>query len=127
METIPGDRFKMSTSQMVRLAPMAAPLMAQINVYTHFFFVPNRILWPNWENFITGGEDGLDQSVFPTVTIEGLPNPVEEGTLLDYLGLPAGSTASPQPYPSSNKISAMPMAGYQKIFTEIKTYSQNST
>jgi hypothetical protein len=38
-EIIPGDTINMSTSQMLRMAPMITPIMHKINVYTHFFFV----------------------------------------------------------------------------------------
>ena len=42
LDTVPGDRITLTTSQMVRFAPMVAPIMHQVTVYTHFFFVPNR-------------------------------------------------------------------------------------
>lgn len=67
LDTIPGDKFRISTSQLLRFAPLVTPMMHQVSIYTHFFFVPNRILWDNWEDFITGGEDGDDTSVFPYI------------------------------------------------------------
>lgn len=57
-DVIPGDTWKMSTEVMLRFAPMIAPIMHRVNVYTHFFFVPNRLVWDEWEEFITGGENG---------------------------------------------------------------------
>jgi hypothetical protein len=54
-EIVPGDKFKVRTELLVRLAPMIAPVMHRVNVFIHFFFVPNRIVWDNWESFITGG------------------------------------------------------------------------
>jgi hypothetical protein len=109
METVPGDKISMSTSQMLRFAPMIAPIMHQVSVYTHFYFVPNRITWPNWQDFITGGEDGLNASVFPTITFSNSP----EQSLLDYMGLPAGNGGF-----SFRDISALPFAAYQKIYNE---------
>lgn len=111
MDTIPGDNIKMSTSQMLRMAPMIAPVMHRVNVYTHFFFVPNRILWPNWEKFITGGETGTDSSVFPTVNLTY--EDVGIGTLGDHLGLPSFDN-----FTSSKQFSALPFAAYQKIYNE---------
>lgn len=110
MDTIPGDVVKVNTSQLIRLAPMVTPVMHRVNVYVHFFFVPNRILWPNWEKFITGGEDGFDASVFPTIPYSGDSN----GGLPDYLGCPPRNTAGTQ----THQISAMPFAAYQKIYNE---------
>lgn len=63
-ETVPNDHFTISTNQLVRMAPMVAPVMHRFNVYTHFFFVPNRILWDGWEDFINGGVDGMEAPVF---------------------------------------------------------------
>lgn len=108
-EIIPGDKIKMSTSQMVRLAPMLAPVMHRVNIYTHFYFVPNRLLWDNWEGFITGGEDGLNESVFPTLSID--MGDCENGGLSDYFGLPIQQDAAAT-------VSALPFAAYNKIYNE---------
>ena len=107
-EVVPGDKFTMNTQQMLRMAPMVAPVVHEVNVYTHFFFVPNRILWKGWEDFITGGESGLDQKVFPTITRVR----VGVGTLPDYLGLPITETGT------LREINALPFAAYNKIYNE---------
>lgn len=108
-EIVPGDSISMSTSQMLRMAPMITPIMHRIKVHTHFFFVPNRILWDKWEQFITGGEDGLDTSVFPVITTNA---DVPVGSLQDYLGLPCGQTSAPM------EVSALPILAYNKIYNE---------
>lgn len=63
-EIVPGDIFKVKTEALVRTAPLIAPLMHQINVYVHYFFVPNRLIWDDWREFITGGPDGTSNPVF---------------------------------------------------------------
>lgn len=87
-EVLPGDTFKVNTDMLVRIAPMLSPVMHRITAYTHFYFVPTRLLWTNWEKFITGGEDGKNASVVPTVTSPG--GGYAAGTLWDYFGLPTG-------------------------------------
>ena len=112
MDIVPGDKITMSSSQMLRLAPMIAPVMHKMNVFMHFFFVPNRILWDNWEDFITGGEMGNDTSVFPYITLDS--STTQPGTLPDYLGVPTiPSTATSKP-----EFSALPFAAYQTIWNE---------
>lgn len=69
---LPSDRFKVSSEHLVRFAPLQSPIMSDVDVYVHYFFVPNRILWSNWETFITGSENGKkladeDVPVPPTV------------------------------------------------------------
>lgn len=108
IECIPGDNIRMSTAQMVRLAPMIAPVMHQVNVFHHAFFVPNRIIWNNWEDFITGGEDGDNTSVFPTVVFNA--GSVVPGCLADYMGIPQTDVAQ--------RTSAIPFFGFNKIFNE---------
>ena len=106
MECVPGDKFKISSAQMVRLAPMVAPIMHQIRVYTHYFFVPNRLVWSNWEKFITGGEDGQDTTVAPFVAAD--VSAMSAGSLSDYMGLPVGEGGttgfSPIPWAAYNQI-----------------------
>lgn len=111
-EVIPGDKINMSTAQMIRFAPMLAPIMHQVNVFTHFFFVPNRIIWPGWENFITGGEDGYDDTAAPYIDFQ--PDANEPGLLGDYLGLPY----NPDSAGVTVKVSPLPLAAYTKIYNE---------
>ena len=49
MEVVPGDKFNIKATNLTRFAPLVTPIMHQASVYCHFFFVPNRILWPNWD------------------------------------------------------------------------------
>lgn len=63
---VPGDRVSLGNEIVIRFNPMITPILHEINCFVHYFFVPYRILWDNWENFITGGEDGMDNSSQPT-------------------------------------------------------------
>lgn len=121
-EVIPGDRFRVSQEHLIRMHPMLAPLMHRVDVYTHYFFVPNRIIWNEFEDFITGGEDGKANPVFPTIsrtTSENVDVKVTmgRGQLADYLGFPS---AQMDDYGNGkfNKISALPFRAYQTIYNE---------
>lgn len=109
MEVVPGDKFNIKATNLTRFAPLITPIMHKASVYCHFFFVPNRILWPNWENFISGGEDGLADPTFPTVDLT-IPTQYGIQTLADYLGLPTGNQIT--------DVSALPFAAYQKIYQD---------
>ena len=87
-EVVPGDTFHIGNELVARFQPLVAPIMHEVNVYVHYFFVPFRILWPDWEKFITGGIDGNDTSaVLPRWEVAFDP-PV--GSLWDHIGLPTG-------------------------------------
>ena len=66
MPVVPGDKFRVKTESLVRLAPLVAPMMHRVNVFTHYFFVPNRLVWNEWEDFITKGVDGEDVPLLPS-------------------------------------------------------------
>lgn len=110
-EVMPGDTFKLSTDILVRLAPMLAPMMAQVNVYTHYFFVPNRLIWDGWEDFITGGPNG-DNADVPPFTVLRTTDPdggPAIGTLADYFGVPLNKDI---------KVSVLPFRAYGLIWNE---------
>lgn len=97
LEALPGDVFDISHEVVVRFNPMVSPVLHEINMYIHTFFVPNRIMWENddpvsgnWEDFITGGEDGTDAPALPTFD-PGAGNKTV-GSLWDYLGYPTDAS-----------------------------------
>lgn len=64
-EVLPGDSFRHQTSVLIRVSPLVAPVMHPVHVMVHHWFVPTRILWDNWETFITGRDPNL---VTPIIT-----------------------------------------------------------
>lgn len=104
-EALPGDTIQHATSALVRASPMLSPVMHPVDVRIHHWFVPNRLLWSAWEDFITGGPTGTDTSVHPTIT---MPN-VTQGSLPDYLGIPVMTNAT---------VSALPFRAYNMIYNE---------
>lgn len=111
IETMPGDVFDIQVQNMLRFAPLLAPVMHRVNVSTHYYFVPYRILWANWEKFITGGETGEDASVMPTIQ-HGPTNYPEQGSLANHIGMPVDPPVSPM------TVSALPFAAYYKVYDE---------
>lgn len=107
MEVLPGDTIQQATSLLCRVSPLLAPVMHPVHVRIHHWYVPNRLLWEDWEDFITGGPDGNNASVFPTVTT-GAGFAV--GSLGDYLGVPTGV--------ASRDVSALPFRAYAKIWND---------
>jgi len=114
-EVMPGDKFQVSTEQLMRLAPMVAPLMHRVNVYTHFFFVPNRLVFDQWQDFITGGSDGKLEPTLPTMQLNGAYyTKFGQGTLADYFGINSIKAPPVKAIP----INALPFRAYQLIYNE---------
>lgn len=114
VEVLPGDIFRHGTSLLIRLAPMLAPIFSQLNVTVFQFYVPTRIVWDDFEKFITGGPDGDDASVHPYITFA---TGVAVGSLGDYFGIPPGVN-NVGGTGASGGVSAIPFRGYAKIFNE---------
>ena len=108
-EVLPGDTIQQASSVLMRASPLVAPVMHPCHVRIHHWFVPNRIIWEDWEKFITGGPDGDDQSVYPTITFSG-GSGVAVGDLADYFGVPTGVDGI--------EVSALPFRAYALIFNE---------
>lgn len=114
-EVLPGDTIQQATSALCRVSPLLAPVMHPVHLRIHHWFVPHRLVWSDWENFITGGPDGLNASVFPTVALSYAAGPPPTGTgvvggLADYLGCP--------PTINNLAVSALPFRGYNLIWNE---------
>lgn len=108
-EVLPGDTIQQATSALIRTSPLLAPVMHPVHVRIHHWYVPFRIIWSDFENFITGGPDGLNASVFPTITTPASTG-FAESSLADYLGVTPGVASKP--------VSALPFRCYAKIFNE---------
>lgn len=125
-ECVPSDSFRGSSEVLLRLAPLLAPIYDRIILYVHFFFVPNRLLWDEWETFITGGRlgVGVDPAIAPVppfLDIEDIldPNRVQKSSLADYLGVPPLADFNPTPGNWAGlHIDAMPFAAYQLVWFE---------
>lgn len=96
--TLPNDTFHIGLSTFLRAQPLLAPLMHEVKIYTQYWYVPYRLLWDNWEDFITGGNDLSYTPNFPTVT--STADDAKVGSLWDYFGFPtvAGVTVSAMPF-----------------------------
>lgn len=108
VEVLPGDSFRHATSVFMRLAPMLAPVMHPVTVRIHHWFIPTRLLWDDFEDFITGGPTNTDVSEFPTITAPSGGFAV--GSLADHLGLP--------PKIDGIEVSALPFRAYNLVYNE---------
>ncbi len=111
LEVLPGDTIQLDTSALIRVSPMLAPVMHPVTVRFHHWFVPNRILWDKWEDFITGGNDGRNADTIPTLQ----PGTSTADTLSDYFGIPPGVADNPTPS-KPLEVNALPYRAYNMIY-----------
>ena len=125
-EVLPGDQFRVKTESLVRFAPMLAPIMHRVDVFMHYFFIPNRILWNDWEEFITGERDinsNLTELKVPTYNVNSnvvnaKSNNIatDERKLADYLGLPINNIGDG--ITQNLYVSQLPFRAYQQVYND---------
>ena len=108
-EVVPSDQFSVKLDAVVRFAPLLAPLMHEVDVFTHYYFVPNRLVWSDWESFITGGEQGVSDAIHPYITAPDTTG-FNNGSLADYFGMRTGVPGY--------QVSALPFRAYNLIYNE---------
>lgn len=115
-EVLPGDTFSVETSKALRLQTLITPVMDNLYIDFYYFFVPNRLVWNHWQEFM-GQDDPQAWNEPVSYTIPKIRNTVssekkgyEVGTLADYMGLPTGVTV--------DNISQLPFRAYCKIWND---------
>lgn len=111
-ELSPGDHFEVSVASVCRLMPMISPVMDNVKLKFFAFWVPNRLLWKHFLNFM-GEKQWQDDKVdylVPQLNMKVAENVV--GGLGDYLGCPPTGTTC------DYTVSALPFRAYNKIFDD---------
>lgn len=108
-EVLPGDSFKLTATLFARLATPIVPFMDNLYLETFFFFVPNRLVWDNWQKFNGEQKNPKDSTDFLIPTVSGTN--VQNQTLWDYFGLPTNIS-------KALKVNALPFRAYNLIFNE---------
>ena len=114
-EMLPGDTFNLNMTAFARLATPLYPIMDNMILDSFFFFVPNRLVWTHWQQFM-GQQANPADSISYTVPQQVSPSGgYAIGSLQDYMGLPTvGQVAG------SNTVShcAFWTRGYNLIWNE---------
>lgn len=90
-EILPGDSVELHPTIFARLATPIFPLMDNMYADTHWVFVPDRLVWDNFEKFM-GAQDNPGDSVDflePICTSPAVTG-YAVGSIFDYMGIPPG-------------------------------------
>lgn len=108
-EVLPGDTFNLKCTLFARLATPIVPFMDNMFMETFFFFVPNRLLWDNWQKFNGEQENPGDSTDFLIPTIKNTGS-FAVGSIADYFGIPTGV--------NNLEVNALPFRAYNLIYNE---------
>lgn len=121
-EVLPTDSWRVNSQIFLRMLALIAPVMHRVDVWTHYFFVPNRLIWDEWESFITGGEQGTSEPIPPYFDFNDLPAGAGKTALIgfssltDYLGLPMMPSVATGA--TKFEVSALPYRAYNLIYDQ---------
>ncbi len=135
LECVPGDTMKIGCEAITRFQPLVAPILDNVDLYVHYFFVPTRLLMDGdkeWETFLTGGKDGKDTSVslplwsfsYADGSSVDPKNPFSNGitngkySLWDYFGLPIKDSATDLKVRDANHVIGFAQRAYNFIWNE---------
>ena len=125
-ELDPGNSYIDAIGLQIKCAPMKAPAFGRIDATLHFYFVPRRLVYKDWEEFITGGVNGTFAHdvtaltpVAPSFNFQELveAHRLVEGSLCDDFSLPTIDDDEGS-YIGIPPIDAMPFACYHKVFSD---------
>jgi hypothetical protein len=110
-EILPGDSVNLNVKSFARLATQVRPVMDNMYIDYFFFFVPNRLVWTNWEKFNGAQDNPGDSTSFtvPTITIND-GSGFQVGEIYDKFGLPTDV--------DDITINALPLRAYNLIWNE---------
>ena len=120
-EVLPGDTFSVDQSAIIRMTTPIFPVMDNAYLDYYYFFVPNRILWEHWKEFMGEVTDEpwvqTVEYTVPTIKITGTSDTdklPKEASILDYMGIPTKFVGAGK----SAEINALPIRAYVKIWAE---------
>jgi len=114
-EVLPGDAFNLRMTAFCRLATPTTPVMDNLHMETFWFFVPNRLVWDNWQKF-QGEQRNPGDSISYVIPQQVSPaGGYGRLTLQDYMGLPTSGQVSGGLTVSH---SALPLRAYNLIYNE---------
>ena len=87
-EVLPGDTFNLNMTAFARLSTPLFPIMDNMVMDSFFFFVPNRLIWSNWQKFMGQQENPADSISYVVPQQVSPTGGYAIGSLQDYMGLP---------------------------------------
>lgn len=109
---LPGDTVKMNTAMIVRMMTPITPVMDNAEIDTYFFFVPNRLVWEHWAEFMGENKTApwTQTTAYEIPQVKAPTNGWTKGSLADFMGFPTKI--------SNYKASALPFRAYALIWNE---------
>jgi hypothetical protein len=114
-EVLPGDTFNLKMTAFARLSTPLYPVMDNLHLDSFFFFVPNRLVWNNWQKFMGEQVNPGDSTAYLIPQTTSPAGGYVANSLQDYMGLPTAGQIT-----GSNTVThgALHLRAYNLIWNE---------
>lgn len=109
-EVLPGDTFNVDLAVFARLQTQVVPLLDNAYIDFFYFFVPNRLVWTNWERFMGSQDDPTDTTDYLIPTTTSPAGGFAQDSWADHFGLPIKIAGL--------AVNALPFRGMQLIWNQ---------
>lgn len=110
-EILPGDTMNLMAHIFARLSTLQFPIMDNVFLDTFYFFVPNRLVWNNWEKFQGSQNNPGDSIDYEIPVLSDDEMSFDAQSLGDYFGLPVGFTID-------GYVNSLPFRAYNLVWNE---------
>lgn len=111
-DVLPGDTYQIDTSKVVRMQTLLTPMMDNLYLDTYYFFVPHRLVWNHWKEFMGENTESawLPETEYTIPQISAPEGGWSVGTIADYMGIPTGVDGF--------SVNALPIRAYALVCNE---------
>lgn len=83
-EVNPNEHFRINPEMFLRTVPLNSAAYVRLKQYCEFYFVPTRLLWRSFPQFISGTSNDYSQGIFDGSKFNSVPS-VNFGDLLTFI------------------------------------------
>jgi len=112
-EVLPGDTDNMQSTIFARLSTPLFPVMDNLYMDIHYWFVPNRLIWTNWKKFMGEQDNPADSISYTIPQVVSKASGYDINSLQDYFGLPTLGQMTAAATISHN---TLPLRAYNLIY-----------
>ena len=112
-EVLPGDTFTLDTSYVIRMNTPIKPVMDNAYLDIYYFYIPNRLSWEKWPEFMGENKTGAWDEEQTEYTVPGSYGTFNSKTIADYMGIPTGVAI-----PQDDAVNALYFRDYVLIYNE---------
>lgn len=125
-EVNPNEHFRINPTMFLRTVPLNSAAYVRLKQYCEFYFVPTRLLWRSFPQFISGTSNMFSQRIYDGSKFSSIPS-VSFGKLLSFINTVTDLDVCGYDY-KSGAVRLLDLLGYGVNVANVDSLiSQNAT